>query len=220
MPYPIARRTILPLLARRIKVEGLEHVPLAGPFLIAANHQSYLDPPQIAFPLITKRNVKVWFLTTEHVWRAFRRFGTGVVLRWLGMIPILDAKKSDSLGPALDVLEHGGIVGIFPEGGRNLPKKNPDWETVMMRGKTGAARLALASGVPVIPAGIIAPKGFTAREAVKNFLMNREPAIVRFGPPIVWQKNDPATLTKDDLTNHTRELMQAIGRLCGKTYRD
>lgn len=220
MPYPIARRTILPILARRIKVEGLEHVPTAGPFLIAANHQSYIDPPQIAFPLIVKRNIKIWFLTTEHIWRAFRRFGTGRVLRWLGMIPILDAKKSDSLSPALDVLEHGGIVGIFPEGGRNLPKKNPDWQTVMMRGKTGAVRLALASGAPVIPAGIIAPTGITPGQAIKNFISNREPAIVRFGPPIVWPKIDPAMLTKEDLTNKTRELMLAIGRLCGKTYRD
>jgi len=220
MPYPIARRTILKLLAARIEVQGLERLPERGPFIIAANHQSYTDPPQIAFPLIVRRNVKIWFLTTEHVWRGFQRFGGTGVLRWLGMIPILDAKKGDSLRPALEVLERGGIIGIFPEGMRNMERRNPEWQNVLLKGKTGAVRMALAAGCPIVPAGIVAPRGTTAWQAIMSFFRKREPAVVRFGEPIVWPKIDPAALTKEDLVEKTRELMTAIGRLCGKTYRD
>ena len=157
MAYLLMRRTLIPIFLRRIRVEGIEHVPQRGPYLVAANHQSYTDPVQIAFPLIVLRDQKAWFLTTEHVWRAFRKFGGIWVLRWLGMIPILDSQKADSLEPARRELERGGVIGIFPEGARNKPSVNPDWERVLLKGKTGAARLALMTGVPVVPAGLVAP---------------------------------------------------------------
>lgn len=220
MPYPIARRTILRPLAARMKLEGLEHVPAEGPFILAANHQSYLDPPQIAFPLIVRRNVKIWFLTTEHVWRAFRKIGGTGLMRWLGMIPILNAKKGEALQPAINILQRGGIVGIFPEAMRNMEKRNSDWKTTLLPGKTGAVRMALATGCPVVPVGLIAPAGATAGQAIKNFFRQREPAIVRFGQPIVWPKVDLAAVSKDELIAKTRQLMIAIGRLCGKRYPD
>lgn len=212
------RRTLLPIFMRRIRVEGIEHVPTHGPYLIAANHQSYTDPVQIAFPIIVLRNRKAWFLTTEHIWRAFRKFGGTWVLRWLGMIPILDSQKADALAPARSELERGGVVGIFPEGGRNKPSVNPDWERVLLKGKTGAARLALATGVPVIPAGIIAPRGFTAWQAIRGFFSRKEPAVVRYGAPLMFGKRDPSTVTKEELYEVTRTIMRAIGTLSGKHY--
>lgn len=208
----------MPILVRRIRVEGIEHVPVSGPYLIAANHQSYTDPVQIAFPLIVLRNRKAWFLTTEHVWRAFRKFGGTWVLRWLGMIPILDSQKADSLEPARSELERGGVVGIFPEGGRNKPSVNPDWERILLKGKTGVARLALSTGVPVIPAGLVAPKGLTAWQAIRGFFDRAEPAVVRFGVPLTFNKRDMATVTKDDLYEVTRTIMRAIAPLSGKSY--
>lgn len=220
MPYPIARRTILPLLVRRTRIEGLENLPQRGPYIIAANHQSYTDAPQLAFPLIVQRNTKAWFLTTEHIWKTFSRIGGRWLLRWLGMIPIHDSSKGEVLAPAVDILERGGVIGIFPEGMRNLPKRNADWETVLLRGKTGAVRLALATGCPVIPAGIVAPAGITAWQAIRNFISRRQPAVVRYGTPIQWPRIDPSLVSKDELVKKTQELMTAIGRLCGKSYPD
>lgn len=218
MPYDRLRRTILPALARRIEVSGWEYVPARGPFIIVANHQSYLDAPQIAFPLIVERNVKAWFLTTEHIWKFFGRFGGQRTLRWFGMTPILNSQKANALNPALEILRSGGVIGIFPEGMRNTPKRNPQWASVMLKGKTGAARLALATGVPVIPAGIIAPPGLTAFQALRNFFLKKQPAVVRFGAPMLFQKTDLSHVTKAELVETTNFMMREVANLCGKSY--
>ncbi len=217
MPHALLRRSLFPLLLRRIRVVGLEHVPTSGPFLMVANHQSYLDPVELFLPLAVRRDLKPWFLTTEHVWKSFSRLGGRGLLRWLGMIPIVNAHKAESLGPARAVLEAGGIVGIFPEGGRNRRQTNPDSATVMLRGKTGAARLAIATGVPAVPAGIIAPDGATTFEAIRNFIRPRQRMEVRFGPALRFARNT-GELTREQLDDATRSMMQAVGSLCGKRY--
>lgn len=218
MEYRFWRKIIVPIFGGRVAVEGVEHVPSSGAFIVAANHQSYTDPVQLALSLYKYRGRKAWFLTTEHVWKTFRKFGGTGVLRWLGMIPIHDAQKADSLGPAVEILRQGGVIGIFPEGGRNKPSVNPGYETVLMKGKTGAARLALATGVPVVPAGIIAPKGLTAWQAIVNFLLRRQPAIVRFGQALSFGKEDVSSITKDRLVAVTKDIMQAVAARCGKEY--
>lgn len=218
MAFAFLRRTLLPLALRRIRVEGLDRVPLDGPFIIVANHQSYLDAVLVAVPLAMHRNCKAWWLTTEHIWRAFRRIGGSGLLRWLGMLPISEANKADSLRPALERLAAGGVVGIFPEGRRNKRNVNPDWDQTMLKGKTGAARLALTSGVPVVPVGLVAPAGSTATEAIRNFLSPSKPAIVRFGSPVSFSKQDPATFSRQLLDQVTRQMMQAVARLSHKEY--
>lgn len=218
MHYPFLRRTIIPLLLKRIRVEGLEHVPIVGPYLIVANHQSYLDAVIMVFPLIIHRDHKVWFLTTEHIWKFFKRFGGSGILRWLGMIPIVNSQKAQSLKPSLEVLARGGVIGIFPEGMRNKPSVNPDWQRAMLKGRTGAARLALLSGVPVLPAGITAPKGLTVFQALKNFVIPFEPAIIRFGRPLSFSKIDDSSITKHLLLDVTQQIMHAIAKLSGKAY--
>lgn len=203
---------------RRIRVVGLEHVPTQGPFVVVANHQSYLDAVLLAVPLAVQRDRKAWWLTTEHVWQTFRRIGGTSLLRWLGMVPISEANKADSLRPALERLAAGGVVGIFPEGRRNKHNVNPDWERVMLKGKTGAARLALISGVPVVPVGLVTPAGSTAAEAIRNFFSPSKPAVVRFGPPLSFPKQDPSTFSRQLLDEVTRQMMLAVAKLCGKQY--
>lgn len=218
MPYSFVRKTIGPLILKRITVEGLENLPQHGPYIVAGNHQSYTDAVQVAFPLIMRRNHKAWFLTTEHVWKTFSKLGGTGILTWLGMIPVLSGNKAESLAPAQQVLRSGGIIGIFPEGRRNKPSVNPDWERILLKGKTGAVRLALTTGTPIVPAGIIAPKGFTALQAIINFLRRSQPAIVRFGTPLQFSLTDPSTFTYEQLTHETRRVMQAISALCSKEY--
>ncbi|MBI4090362.1 MAG: 1-acyl-sn-glycerol-3-phosphate acyltransferase [Candidatus Kerfeldbacteria bacterium] len=218
MAFTFLRHTILPLALRRVQVEGLEHVPTDGPFIVVANHQSYLDAVLVAVPLAVHRDRKAWWLTTEHIWKTFRRIGGTGLLRWLGMLPINEAHKADSLRPALERLAGGGVVGIFPEGRRNKRNVNPEWGRVMLKGKTGAARLALTSGVPVVPVGLIAPAGGTAFEAIRNFLSPSKPAIVRFGSPLAFSKQDPTTFSRQLLDEITRQMMLAVAKLCGKEY--
>jgi len=219
MHYAFIRKTIGPAALRRVTVEGLEHVPQHGPYLVAANHQSYTDAVQIVLPLVLHRDHKAWFPTTEHVWRSFSMFGGRRVLTWLGMIPILSSNKAEALAPALQILRNGGVIGIFPEGRRNKPGINPDWEHVLLKGKTGAVRLALTVGCPVVPVGIVAPRGFHVLQAIANFIRRDQPAIVRFGDPLLFAKTDPSTFTYEMITRETARLMRAIGALCRKEYR-
>lgn len=218
MPHDFLRRTIIPRLAKRVQVEGIENVPERGPYLLVANHQSYVDAVQTTFVLLLHRNHKPWFLTTEHVWKRFRAIGGSRVLRWLGMIPIFEAKRAESLQPAIEILRSGGVVAVFPEGMRNKPKVNPQWGSVMLKGKTGTARLALATGVPVIPTGLVAPKGFTAFEAIRNYFNPKSKAIVRFGSPIRFPVSDLSQVTKVQLEDVTRQIVQKVADLCGKEY--
>ena len=218
MEYRVWRKIVLPVFGSRTTVEGIEHDPTNGAFIVAANHQSYTDAVQISLSLLQHRDRKAWYLTTEHVWESFGSFGGSRLLRWLGMIPIISSKRADALGPSIEILQNGGVIGVFPEGGRNKPSVNPAWESEMLRGKTGVARLALATGVPVIPAGIIAPKGLTAWQAIVNFLRRKQPAIVRFGEPITFEKTDLSAVTKERLVEVTGTVMRAIARLCGKAY--
>lgn len=212
------RTIVVPLIGNRVTVEGIKHVPTAGAFIVAANHQSYTDPVQIAFALYKHRGRKGWFLTTEHIWKTFKMFGGIRTLRWLGMIPIINSQKAEALDPAIGILRSSGIICIFPEGGRNKPSVNPQYETALLKGRTGTARLALATGVPVIPAGIIAPKGLTAWQAIVNFLFRKQPAVVRFGPPLSFGTEDLTTVSKDRLVSVTQEVMLAIAERCGKEY--
>ncbi|GAB4000270.1 lysophospholipid acyltransferase family protein [Nocardioides marmoraquaticus] len=133
---------LLGLLTRR-RVRGLEHVPRRGGALVVCNHISVVDP----------------LVLGETIWRAGRRprgmataglFGAPVVgglLRRLGFIPVArgTATAREALAPAADALRRGRLLMVYPEGGISRDQQWP------MPFRTGAARLALETGVPVVP---------------------------------------------------------------------
>src|SRR6185295_18204009 len=107
--------------------------------------------------------------TKQSVGQAFTWLGGQGLLQVLGMLPLDNAQPATVLDPAIKQLERGAVIGIFPEGTRNKPSINHHWETELLRGKTGAARLAIATGAPVIPAAIRAPRGVSVWLAVADF---------------------------------------------------
>lgn len=122
-----------------LRARGVENIPLDGGLIIAANHQTYIDPFWIAVPI--RRYLR--YLAWDEI------FGwpiVGRLTRWLGAWP-LQIERGDprAIRRSLQWLRRGGAFVIFPEGGRALS----DGE--MMRFKTGAARMALEAGVPVLP---------------------------------------------------------------------
>lgn len=209
--YPFLRRTLVPLLRHRVRVTGTEHLPADGAFIIAANHQSYLDPPLVWLGLFPVLKRKLWFVTTEYVWRSLKKVFGQRGLDWMGILPIVQTDKARVVELALTHLRAGEPVVIFPEGTRNRTG-----QPVLLPGKTGVARLALGTGAPVVPIGLVAPPGLTTGQAIRNFF-SRHPATLTVGPPIRFPREaDPA---KERLTAVTTETMRAIGRLCGKDYR-
>jgi 1-acyl-sn-glycerol-3-phosphate acyltransferase len=152
-----------------LSVEGLEHVPQRGPYLVAANHHNYLDgivlgvsvPAPIAFLVMPR----VWRATPLHP--AFHRH--------IGSIPLqVDRADVGALRRALAALDHGRVVGIFPEGPFSVRGR-------LERGLPGVALLALRSGVPVVPAGIRGT--WQALHGRRFYVPRATPLAVRFGPP-------------------------------------
>lgn len=205
--YPFARRFLFAPARRRLRIFGEERIPLHGPFIIIANHQSYLDPPMIGIVFIPRARKKIGTITKTAVARAFGRFAG-----YLGMVGIDPEKPAESLAHCREWIESGKPVLIFPEGTRNYDPSH------LTKGKTGAARLALITGVPVIPVGIRVPSGKKTGESIKQFFFTRVPLEMKIGQAIRFERVSEDRISKEILEDTTRTMMQAIAALCGKDY--
>lgn len=213
-------RLIRPLVQWRIRIQGADHLPRTGPFIVAGNHVTYFDPPAISLATFHVTGLQPLFLTKAAVVTGLRKvFGRGGD-QTMGMIGLDTVDKSKALTPAIDHLHHGGVIGIFPEGGRNMPHRNPKWETELMKGKTGTVRLMIATGAPVIPAFITVPRGFGMWESIGKGFLPWVFLRVKFGAPIRFENvpSSPAGATKEDLDRMTKTLMLGIAELGGKKY--
>lgn len=171
---------LLSLLGRP-KVEGLEHVPSSGPVILASNHLAVMD--SFYLPLVVRR--RITFLAKSEYFT-----GTGVkgwFQRWfftaVGQVPI-DRTDADSARAALttakQVLDQGKVLGMYPEGTRS-----PDGR--LYKGKTGLARLALQTGVPVIPVAMI---GTNVVNPPGSNMLRFGRITVRFGEPMDFSRFD------------------------------
>src|SRR5436189_1100055 len=153
----------------QLSVEGAEHLPGRGPYLVAANHHNYLDGVVLGVSV----PVPIAFLVMPRVWRATPLHPA--FHRHIGSIPLhLDRADVGALRRALTALERGRVVGIFPEGPFSVRGR-------LERGLPGVALLALHSGVPVVPVGI---RGTWEALAERWGHIPRRSALrVRFGPP-------------------------------------
>jgi 1-acyl-sn-glycerol-3-phosphate acyltransferase len=137
---PIVR--VFSRLLWRVRWTNTQYVPQSGGVIIAANHQTYLDPFWISCPL--KRPVRYLAWDEAFTWPI-----VGYGLRLLGAWPLqLEGSDPAPIRRSLQFVREGGAVVIFPEGGRG----NADG--TMRRFKPGAARMAMEAGVPILPVTI------------------------------------------------------------------
>lgn len=208
MAYAWLRRTIIPrVLAHLGSIEGTEYLPSHGPFILAANHVSYLEPVLLALLVVDRTRERVWSLTKYPIWLLFRVLG---LANWLGMVPVYPHEKGRSVAFALEKLRRGYPVLIFPEGTRSRDGK-------LLPAKTGAVRLALDSGAPVIPALYSGPPTRSTRETLRVFFRSSRSIRIRIGRPIRFE---PTTTppTHDELVRMTTRVMDEIGRLQSVTH--
>ncbi len=195
----------------RPHVEGAENVPEEGPAILASNHLSYAD--WLFMPLTLPRRVtfvaKAEYFTTPGIKGWFqKKFFSGA-----GQVPIDRSGASaaeGALSSARRILEGGELFGIYPEGTRSHDGR-------LYRGKTGVARLALETGVPVIPVAVlgtdvVAPPG-------KKFGTFTRPG-VRFGKPLDFSRYEGMENDRYILRSITDEIMYEIMRLSGQEYVD
>jgi len=134
-------------IAFRLRVEGTDRVPRAGPAIVAANHVSALDGVVLALTTSSRSRRMTRFLVAAEF---FRKIRFGWALRLYRQIPIRRGERDQgALDVALETIRGGALAGIFPEG-----TVNPKPDEGLSRGRTGAARIALATGAPVVPVGI------------------------------------------------------------------
>lgn len=209
MAYWILKIVLTPILyvVYRIRVDGKEHLPREGAVILAANHRSFLD--SIFIPLLVRR--KVTFVAKAEYFDDPR---TAWFFRAVGQIPIRREGGNASegaLAAATDVLRAGGVFGIYPEGTRTR-------DGYLHKGKTGVARLALATGAPIVPVGLIGSDECQPTDARLPRLF--KPVTIRFGPPIRPEHYADRADDRLVLRQITDELMFEIGELCGYEYRD
>jgi len=158
-----------------LRVEGLEHLPTHGPYIVAANHHNYLDGVVLGVALPKP----IAFLVMPRVWRATPLHP--ILHRQIGSI-LLNLERPDvgALRRALRALDDGRVVGIFPEGPFSVRGR-------LERGLPGVGLLALRAGVPVVPAGIRGT--FQALVGRRGYIPRRHPLAVTFGPPRRFSRN-------------------------------
>lgn len=156
----------------RARVNGVENIPADGPAIISPNHRSFFDSPLVM--AMTPRPV-VFLGKAEYMDGRV----TGFLFPALGMVPIKrDAKKASmaALETAADLLHEGRLVGIYPEGTRSR-------DGLLHRGHSGVAHLAMMTGAPIVPVGIVGTEVVQpiGASVPRPF---RAPIRLRFGEPI------------------------------------
>jgi 1-acyl-sn-glycerol-3-phosphate acyltransferase len=179
---------------------GIERIPRAGQALLAANHVSSLDGVVLAYLVARRRNRPTRYLVAAEFFD--RRFH-GFWLRTFKQIPIRRGMgDSGALDEAIATVRSGAVAGIFPEG-----TVNPDPVGAMLRGRTGAARIALATRAPVIPVGIWGTQMRWPRTGLRFRRPLRPTVVLAFGPP-VEPLGDPSS--PDEVQAFTALIMTRI----------
>ncbi|MFC1807658.1 lysophospholipid acyltransferase family protein [Candidatus Omnitrophota bacterium] len=181
----------------RLKIEGHENVPKKGPFILASNHRSNLDPPIIAVSM----DRKLHFLAKRELFNneLAAKFFRGINLLKLNR----EGMDKQALRDALDVLKNGRGLLIFPEGTRSK-----DGKIGFARG--GVSAFACSSGAPVIPVFI---KGTEQAMPPKKHYILPAKIIVRFGKRIEPPKAISRIDRKSVYQEFTNRVMQEIAGL-------
>jgi 1-acyl-sn-glycerol-3-phosphate acyltransferase len=211
--YRTLELTLAPALRMvyRPVVSGLEAVPHDGPLILAANHISFAD--EFFTPLAARRQVfyfaKAEYFTTPGLrGRAMAAFFNG-----MGQVPVerADTRAAASvIDIGVDVLRQGRALGIFPEGTRS-----PDGR--MHKFRTGVARLALRSGAPVIPVGLIGTRDV---QPPGERRWHRAHVEVHFGEPMNFGDRAAEERSARVLREVTDTIRVAVQKLSQQEYVD
>ena len=183
----------------RLDVKGRAHIPEEGPFLLIANHQSYLDP--ILIQAVVERPMYTRAKSTE-----FSNPVVGGLLKRLKSFPVRRFEiDPQAVRIVLRHLEAGRGVGIYVEGERT-------WDGRLKPPRLGTLRLILRAGVPVVPCGIDGAYDVWPRWHRK---LRRGKVRIRFGPPMRFAELHDRAARNAELPVARDRLMSALAELSG-----
>ncbi|MDL9937381.1 lysophospholipid acyltransferase family protein [Gordonia sp. ABSL1-1] len=195
----------------RPKIEGLENLPEEGAAILASNHLAVMD--SFFLPLMVPR--RIYFLAKSEYFT-----GTGLkggFQRWfftaVGQIPIDRSGAEAAEGALISArrqLSKGELMGMYPEGTRS-----PDGR--LFKGKTGLARIALDTGVPVIPVAMINTDKFNPPGTI---FPRPSKVVVRIGKPLNFARYEGMQGNRFIERSITDEIMYELMQLSGQQYVD
>ncbi|MGY5883232.1 lysophospholipid acyltransferase family protein [Modestobacter lacusdianchii] len=206
-PYRVIIRlalVVFRLFGFRFDVRGQEHVPASGGAIICSNHVSFFDFTYLGLAALPQHRL-VRFMAKASV---FGHWFAGPFMRAMQHIPVDRKAGAAAFDAAVRALEDGQVVGVFPEATISSSFTVKDL-------KAGAARMAVAAGVPILPAAVwgghrIATKGH------KVVLRRGVPVTVIIGEPLVPQPGEKPQA----LLRRTRTAMVELLEEAQRTYPD
>jgi 1-acyl-sn-glycerol-3-phosphate acyltransferase len=176
-----------------LRLSGVEHIPQTGPLVIVPNHQTYADPVLVTIPVRRPVYYMAWS-------RLFTIPGLGGFIRRLRAFPVeIDSADPRATREAARLLQAGEAVMIFPEGGRTL-------DGSVGRFKSGAFRLAVSLGAPVLPVTIAG--GYQAWPPGRA-LPRRGQMTITYHPPLRPDQALPPREAARELTERARAVIVA-----------
>jgi 1-acyl-sn-glycerol-3-phosphate acyltransferase len=192
----------------RPRAEGTEHVPASGAAILASNHLSAAD--WIFMPLSIRRRVTFLAKAEYFTGSGVKGFLQRAFFSGAGQVPIDRTSASaaeDAIQTGLGILRDGKLLGIYPEGTRS-----PDGR--LFRGKIGVARMALQTGVPVVPVAMC----YSTKKLPFGKKIMR--VTVRFGEPLDFSRYEGLAGDRFVERSITDEIMYEIMTLSGQEYVD
>ncbi len=207
-PFPRTLRAVVIVLRPLLMVvtkrdwQGQENLPSGG-FVFAPNHISHLDPFLISHFMVD-HGLPPRFLAKDTLMSL--PVG-GWILRHAEQIPVYRSTEgaAESLREAIAAVEAGSVVAIYPEG--TITRDPAAWP---MSGRTGAVRVALATGKPLVPVMQWGPQAILWPYSKKVRLFPRKTILVRVGPPLDLSSFEGRPLTDDVLREATNLLMDTL----------
>jgi 1-acyl-sn-glycerol-3-phosphate acyltransferase len=199
--YTLARLLLTPFceLAYRARCHDAPHVPGSGPAILAPNHFSAMD--HFFCGLFLRRRVR--FMAKSQLFRGVLAW----ILRRGGAFPVQRGRHDEqTIATALEILDRGGVIVIYPEGGRSRSGH------IGERARPGVGRLALESGAPVIPVAI------HGSERARNWKRLEFPRVqVRYGEPLRFERIHASSRASqqavaDEVLSAVRELYASLER--------
>lgn len=183
LSYPVLR------ILYRLRCQGVERLPAEGGYVLAANHCSSLDPWPLGMALYPRRYLR-FMAKSELFW-----FPLGPFISACGAFPVRRGQRDqDAVDTAVRLCREGHVVVMFPEGTRRAKGLRKRHEA---RWRSGAARIALEAGVPLVPAGISGTAELTRLGAVR----------VAFGDAV--SLGDLANMSVDDAAQVATDRLRA-----------
>ena len=198
-PVIIVLKSFWKYLGLQFHFEGDEKIPRKGGAILAMNHIGYLDFALIGTAALpTKRLVR--FMAKKEI---FDNKLAGPLMRGMHHINVDRDNGSASFVAAMRALRSGEIVGIFPEG---TISKSFEVKEI----KSGAVRLAMGAGVPVIPAVILGSQRIWTKGVKRDLRRKKIPIFVKFGEPINFEKGDDVEASEKALRETLIQLVHDI----------